>query len=244
MNIQAASFWVRWRLFLLYYRKAKAQSLTTSFRVLLKPDRVVFHLRRMVFGDTGAWGNFYVPSASRADEVRFCCEITGEPIGAVERVFGELEENNAFIGQLRDHYNRVRQSSPILFNVGRLKVWYSIVRLAQPDVVMETGVHDGLSTALILHAMRCNGRGTLVSIDLPSVDLPISVEGPGWLVPEDLCARWQLHIGDARKLLPHLAKQYAPIDIFIHDSDHSREFQRFEYEAVRGFQTFGSALER
>jgi predicted O-methyltransferase YrrM len=151
----------------------------------------------------------------------------------VESTFDELDRDCEFVDTLAENYSRVRTDSPIKFNLGRLKVWYVLVRLLKPALVMETGVHDGLSSALILHAMKKNDRGTLVSIDLPSVDLPPGVEGAGWLVPTALRSRWRLQIGDSRKLLPRLVKQFEPIDIFIHDSDHSPDFQRFEYDTVR-----------
>ncbi len=225
----------RWKLLLLYYRKAKVQGLTKSIRVLLKPDRVGFHLWRLISGRTQAWSNFYVPSTSLSAELHFCCQMSDCPAALVKQVFAELDDDVEFVETLRRDYNRVRSDSPVSFAVGRLKVWYVIVRLLRPNLVMETGVHDGLSSALILRALDRNQQGSLVSIDLPSVDLPIGIEGPGWLVPAGLQSRWILHLGDSRELLPALARQYSPVDIFIHDSDHSPEFQRFEYDTVRPF---------
>ncbi len=225
----------RWNLFLLYYRKARVQGMARSMRVLRKPDRVGFHFWRLLTGRTQAWSNFYVASSSHTVELDFCCEVSACPTASVERTFAELDDDREFVANLRRSYGHIRPDSPIAFNLGRLKVWYVIVRLLKPNLVMETGVHDGLSSALILRALERNERGSLVSIDLPSVDLPPGVNGAGWLVPAQLRSRWILHAGDSRELLPRLAPQYAPIDIFIHDSDHSPEFQRFEYETVRPF---------
>src|SRR4029077_9820456 len=41
---------------------------------------------------------------------------------------------------------------------------YGVVRLLRPSVVVETGVFDGISSAMILRAMARNRFGTLVSI--------------------------------------------------------------------------------
>jgi hypothetical protein len=226
---------VRMNLLLLYYRKAKVQGLIKSTRVLLNPHRLAFHVWRLIMGNARARSNFYVPSISLGEELYFCRRMSGCTMDLVRQAFAELASDRDFLEGLRLDYDRLRSDSPVPFSVGRLKVWYVLVRLLRPNVVIETGVHDGLSSALILRALERNQRGLLVSIDLPSVELPIGVDGPGWLVPASLRARWILRLGDSRKLLPALAREYAPVEMFIHDSDHAAEFQRFEYETVRAF---------
>lgn len=218
-----------------YHRRLRAIGIGNSARILLKPKWTLFHLRRLLLGDTRGLSNFYATSISRTNEIIFCCQVLGCGEAAVEEAFSELEQDETFVRQISKRYERVRPDSPIAFSIGRFKVWYAIVRLLKPNVVLETGVHDGLSSTLILRAMSLNCRGCLLSIDLPSLDLPIHVDGPGWLVPEELKSRWRLNIGDARLLLPRLSHEYAPIDVFIHDSDHSSEFQNFEYRTVRPF---------
>jgi predicted O-methyltransferase YrrM len=52
----------------------------------------------------------------------------------------------------------------------------------------------------------------------------------GWLVPEHRRANWRLILGRAREHLPALLNE-APVDIFIHDSEHSFENQLFEFSA-------------
>jgi hypothetical protein len=176
--------------------------------------------------------NLYPPSFSREDEERFCGDLLGIPLERVREAFKEIDGDFTFSGFLAERYRRFRPDSPVGLHLGRFSVWYVLVRLSRPRVVLETGVHDGLSSALILHAMRRNGSGRLISIDLPSVDLPPQAEGPGWLVEDGLRPRWTLHLGDVRKLLPRLALENSPLDIFLHDSDHSREVQEFEYRTV------------
>jgi predicted O-methyltransferase YrrM len=118
---------------------------------------------------------------------------------------------------------------------------YMVVRCAKPKVVFETGVFDGLSSAVILQALHDNTGGLLVSIDLPAKE-PIkgSTNGmtnttlpadtpPGWIVPDYLRQRYQLVLGDSRELLPELLREYSSIDIFFHDSLHTFDHQYFEY---------------
>ena len=100
-----------------------------------------------------------------------------------------------------------------------------LVRLLRPEIVIETGVAAGASTVQILSGLEANGSGRLVSIDVtPDV---------GQLVPPSLRTRWQLTV------LPHERKRQAlsqviesnrGFQLFVHDSDHAEEWQRFEYE--------------
>jgi hypothetical protein len=90
---------------------------------------------------------------------------------------------------------------------GRRLGWYAIVRALQPQLVVETGVHDGLGSALLLRALDLNGSGRLVGFDVDS--------GSGWLVPERLQSRYELVLGDVRETLPRVLAD-AHVDFFIH----------------------------
>jgi len=123
----------------------------------------------------------------------------------------------------------------------RLGYLYDLCLRMRPEKVVETGVHHGVSTAFILNALKQTG-GRLYSIDLPNVkyqtdnqsrqdDVLLGAE-PGFLVPQHLRVNWELLIGDSRQLLPTLLRSIGPIDIFHHDSMHTYEHMKFEFEAV------------
>jgi len=104
----------------------------------------------------------------------------------------------------------------------------AVVLLRRPSVVLETGVAMGFSTAVILAAMDDNDAGELHSIDLP----PLQVDAEtfvGAVVADELRGRWTLHAGPTRILLPELARKLAPLDLFVHDSDHSYAGQYEDY---------------
>ncbi len=121
---------------------------------------------------------------------------------------------------------------------------YAVVRVCRPNMVLETGVFDGLSSAVILRAMERNAVGELVSIDLPANrTIPDATDrmldgalpsgcAPGWIVPDWLRTRYRLRIGDSKSLLPAVLEQYNCVDIFLHDSLHTYEHQLFEYNTA------------
>lgn len=122
-----------------------------------------------------------------------------------------------------------------------LQIIGTVVLLRRPTVVVETGVAMGFTTAVVLAAMEENEVGTLHSIDLPPLQVD-ATEFVGAVVPSDLRARWTLHVGPSRTLLPALARKLAPIDLFIHDSDHSYAGQSEEYRQAWPHLARGACL--
>ena len=116
----------------------------------------------------------------------------------------------------------------------------SLVLLRQPSVVLETGVAMGFSTAVILAAMEENGVGVLHSIDLPPMQ--VDAQFVGKIVPADLRSRWRLHVGPTRTLLPRIARTVAPLDLFVHDSDHSYAGQVEGYRQAWPYLARGACL--
>jgi hypothetical protein len=97
---------------------------------------------------------------------------------------------------------------------------YVLCRALRPDVVVETGVAYGVTSAYVLAALDENGRGALHSVDLP----PLGREADahvGALVPPALRGRWAVHRGASRRVLPALLDRLGPIGVFVHDSLHT-----------------------
>lgn len=112
-----------------------------------------------------------------------------------------------------------------------LPVLYLIVRLIQPDCIIETGVSAGASSTYILRALQDNKKGKLYSIDLPPDNLPKG-KTSGWIVPQSLRSRWKLYVGDVKELLEPLLDDLGGIDCFVHDSLHTYEHMIWEFRAV------------
>jgi len=121
---------------------------------------------------------------------------------------------------------------------------YALIRKRRPAVLVETGVCNGVSTAVILLALERNGAGALHSVDLPEytgIEYPRDAfwEGkkgaavprgkePGWVIPAGLKERWELLIGRSQDVLGGLLERLGRIDFFLHDSEHSYECMSFE----------------
>jgi predicted O-methyltransferase YrrM len=102
---------------------------------------------------------------------------------------------------------------------------FLLVRVQRPNLVVETGVANGISSSAILLALEMNGHGRLVSIDIR--------DDVGSLIPTDLRGRWELRIlsngGSRRAAFIELLKSLDPIDLFLHDSEHTYGWQSLEF---------------
>lgn len=135
---------------------------------------------------------------------------------------------------------------------------YGLVREFKPKKLVETGVCNGVSTAVILAALDRNDAGLLYSIDLPEytdTDYPGGTfwEGkkgavvpkgrlPGWLIPDRYQGRWHLILGRSQEKLHSLLDDLGEIDFFLHDSEHSYECMSFEYQQAWRYLRSGGLL--
>jgi hypothetical protein len=105
--------------------------------------------------------------------------------------------------------------------------WCTILH-ASPGVVVETGVARGVTSRVMLEAMRRNDRGHLWSIDLPHpFDRRLHAQ-TGAAVTDALRSRWTYLEGPSSQHLPALVTGVGQVDLFIHDSLHTARNTLFE----------------
>jgi Methyltransferase domain len=96
---------------------------------------------------------------------------------------------------------------------GRRLAWYAIARELKPPLIVETGIHHGLGSVLLLRALQRNAQdgapGTLLSFDL--------YPDKGWLVPPELRAGWQTVFAPTTEAL-EAALRGRQVGMLVHDS--------------------------
>ena len=136
---------------------------------------------------------------------------------------------------------------------GTQEFLYHLVRLTRPATVVETGVYRGISSAFILAALGANQVGHLYSVDLPRARYSVPGRAPdqsplpageetGFVVPERLRGRWTLILGDSKQQLEPLLQNLGSVDLFIHDSEHSYTFMKWEYGVALPYVRDGGIL--
>ncbi|HEY42268.1 MAG TPA: class I SAM-dependent methyltransferase [Dehalococcoidia bacterium] len=159
-------------------------------------------------------------------EVRLNKDFKSHVLDRLERFTKHLKEHGLYPGTIDEIQGTIV---------------YAITRFSKPEVVLETGVASGISSAYILLAMENNNKGKLYSIDLPFEEgsessqwatlLPKG-EKSGWLIPQNLRHRWKLTLGKSSDTMPDLLKELESVDVFLHDSDHSYENMKWEFRTI------------
>lgn len=165
--------------------------------------------------------NFTYDLANRDELVAFLAAATGASATEVGALLAEADADPLLQqpAPLRRRLDRKRRP-----RYGRRLGWYVLVRLQRPAVVVETGIHDGLGSLLLLRALERNAQeghpGELLSFDIdPST---------GWLVDERHRGRWTRTIGSTYDVLESVIGDRR-VGMLIHDSDHTYECERFEF---------------
>ncbi|MGI8608093.1 MAG: class I SAM-dependent methyltransferase [Candidatus Dormibacteria bacterium] len=147
-------------------------------------------------------------------------------------VWGDIIRRDAGGGAARDiwpkHCDMLREAALMLYCMARSK---------RPQVVVETGVAMGYSTSVLLAALSRNGSGDLYSTDV-SADV-------GQVLSEQEQAGWHFWLLDrsnpAASLAGYLAK-LGQIDLFLHDSMHTYEWQALECRLALAKMRTGAIL--
>ena len=174
-------------------------------------------------------------------QFEFISRLTQTDTDNIANVYAKLNSHTLL-------YEHLRKCKKVIGNLSQdyseKETLYTITRIRKPDIVVETGVAQGVSSTFILQALEDNGRGQLYSIDLPPTGRRLadgmaytmpSGKQSGWMIPNSLRHRWHLILGETSKELLPLLQQLGEIDIFLHDSLHTFENMRFEYETAWPF---------
>ena len=157
------------------------------------PGRFAYRVR-VLWGDramarrnpTGAWHylrhsreltNFTYELANKSEMPEFVAAALDTDPALVTTLLGELRSDNELMDGLRRGLQRRASANqePLL---GKRRALYCVVRLLRPRVIVESGVKDGLGSAVLLRALERNtaeGRpGMLLGFDIDP--------DAGWLV--------------------------------------------------------------
>ncbi|MCG5464952.1 class I SAM-dependent methyltransferase [Micromonospora sp. MED01] len=167
-------------------------------------------------------------SLSRNHLAWFVSVVCDIPIKQVRAYLGEIESDDG----LRQHLLAAIAASDRRgladkeIRYARRIGWYAIVRATRPTHVVETGVDKGLGSVVLASALLRNAQeghpGRVTSLDINPEAGYLARVAP-WSDVVDLV------IGDSIASIGALDR---PVDLFLHDSDHSRAHEKREFNAV------------
>jgi predicted O-methyltransferase YrrM len=175
---------------------------------------------------------------SREHLAWFVSVVGNIPVAQARSYMAELEGDR----ELRQHIERAtaqaarRGLADRQVRYARRAGWYAIVRAARPAHVVETGVDKGLGTCVLAAALLRNeaegAPGRVTSLDI-NPEAGYLARAKPWADVVDLV------IGDSIASIEALDR---PIDLFLHDSDHSVAHERREFQAAESKLAPGGLL--
>jgi predicted O-methyltransferase YrrM len=180
--------------------------------------------------------NYTYDIANTDELVAWAAAAASEEPPAVRDHFAELQADPELRNRLHAVTRRHRLWSKPQPPFGRRAGWYLLARALNPQLIIETGVHDGLGSLLLLRALERNQAeghpGRLVSFDINPA--------AGWLVGEH--PAWTLRLESTRDGLAGVLDQNPGVGLFIHDSLHTYEHEYFELSTAAPRLASGGVL--
>jgi len=117
--------------------------------------------------------------------------------------------------------------------IGLASFLYAYILQTKPIVVVETGVANGITTNVILSALKKVG-GVLHSFDIDPRTEGVHPASPSW--------NFHLLEGNVSRTLKDEVAKIGKIDLWIHDSNHGYRWQNFEYRLALQALSIGGLL--
>ena len=174
--------------------------------------------------------------ANKSELAAWCARVAGAGTSVAEAYVGEPERDPVLAARLREatagRWLWTKRMPPF----GKRLGWYALARILHPGLVVETGVHDGLGSLLLLRALELNAGeghpGRLISFDINPT--------AGWLVRSH--PLWELRIESSRTGLPAVLGQHPELDMFVYDGWHSYAEERLDLEVAADHLAPGGVL--
>lgn len=190
---------------------------------------------RFVLSDP-EYTNFTFELGNEDQLVGWVAAVSDSRKEVIDRLLAEARNDPVLAGRVQSatagRWLWTKRSPPF----GKRLAWYALARVLKPKLIIETGVHDGLGSMLLLRALERNSEdqasGRLVSFDINP--------RAGWLAGRH--PLWELRIQSSRAGLAAVLEQQGPVGIFIHDSLHTYEHERFEFELAASHLAPGGLL--
>jgi len=134
--------------------------------------------------------------------------------------------------ELKQHIINATMKSPqkeyadLRVDFGRRLGWYAFARTMKPKIIVETGVDKGIGSVLLCSALLKNREegfeGFFFGTDI--------VPEAGYLLSGKYAEVGKILYGDSIKTLSQFTEK---IDLFINDSDHSKDYEYREYITIQ-----------
>lgn len=162
--------------------------------------------------------------ANRDELVAFCVRAFGIDEARVRELVAEADSEPELTTELR---RRTRFAFDLKTQppIGQRLLWWVLVRARKPELIVETGIYEGLGSLVLLAAAERNAAEGGPDARVIGID---SDPRAGRLVPDRLKHRWERVVGYSTDVMEDAIGDRR-VDILVHDTPHTPEIQEHEF---------------
>lgn len=151
--------------------------------------------------------------------------ITNKSFQEIEKYISEIENDLNLKKHIESMWQKDSKMRDAKLGLGRRIGWYAFTRALKPQVIVETGVHHGVGSCVLITALMKNHsegfEGYYYGTDIDP--------DAGILITDEYKKFGEILYGDSLTSLSNLNKR---VDFFINDSDHSENYEEQEYNLI------------
>lgn len=174
--------------------------------------------------EAAEWCSKTAINAKEALEILDLPDILIDPREKYGDIFSEAEN--------KQESHEIPFSNMRLGGAADLRLLYSLIVHSKSKNIIETGVALGWSSLAILLALKEQGDGELVSVDMPYLTLKAKEDWVGIVVPMELKSQWKLNRMPDKYGLPKAIKNFSKIDFVHYDSDKTYKGRLWAYDLI------------
>lgn len=182
-------------------------------------------------------------------EISWVARVAGCSREQAQGTINEIARHASVVSELHERISRTGRNYYAQFPAP-IEL-YALVRLTNPENLVESGVASGVSSTFLLLGAKANHAGTLHSIDYPVTrqtgerNAPWAIpprHSSGWAIPRGLKRKWDLRLGRSEDLLRSLLNEIGRVDFYCHDSPIDEKHFEFEMKTVVRYLKPGSVV--
>ena len=196
----------------------------TKIRIYLRYKKKFKHLLRWIFFDEEL-SNFTYKIKNKNEIIHIINVLTGAGYKEIISILDEVNINNSNMKKVFSDKYFKRYDSDIF---GRRLIWYAITRIIKPDIVIESGVFEGLGSALLTMGLFQNFKEN-PKIRPKFIGIDIKLKNY-YLNPQFDKIDIELNEIDSIDFLNKFNEKKKIL--YISDAKHDPEFEKKEYNLI------------
>ncbi len=181
--------------------------------------------------------NFVYEIENQEEIIEIVNVITGIKFEKLNAILKEIDpKNEDFRSFFSENYFK-DFSNKIIF--GRRMIWYLIVRVMKPTIVIESGVERALGSGLLIYALYMNHKEDNIENEFIGIDIK-EIKKPYFNFENKKYLNYKFNTNDSIDFIKNFNRKSKIV--YISDAEHNYDFELEEYTEIQLKMLEGSII--